>query len=33
MIPSVKFRNVRRNEEKIPVADALLNEAMDKASR
>lgn len=33
MIPSVKFRNVRRSEEKIPVADALLNEAMDRAGR
>ena len=30
-IPTVRYRNVRRSEERIPVADALLNEAMDRA--
>ncbi|MBO4502483.1 MAG: ribonuclease HI family protein [Candidatus Methanomethylophilus sp.] len=30
MIPKVKFTNVRRSEELIPRADALLNEEMDR---
>ena len=30
MIPKVTFRNVRRSEEYIPRADALLNEEMDR---
>jgi len=30
MIPKVTFRNVRRSEEFIPRADALLNEEMDR---
>lgn len=30
LIPRVSFRNVRRSEEFIPVADRLLNEEMDR---
>ena len=30
LIPSVSYRNVRRSEEIIPRADALLNEEMDR---
>lgn len=30
MIPKVRYRNVRRSEELIPVADALLNAEMDR---
>jgi len=30
LIPEVKFRNVRRSQELIPRADALLNEEMDR---
>ena len=30
MIPNVRFRNVRRSEEYIPRADALLNAEMDR---
>ena len=30
MIPKVKFTNVRRSEQLIPRADALLNEEMDR---
>ncbi len=30
MIPVVRFRNVRRSEEMIPRADALLNAEMDR---
>lgn len=30
MIPKVEFRNVRRSEEYIPRADALLNAEMDR---
>lgn len=30
MIPRVTYRNVRRSEEMIPRADALLNEEMDR---
>ncbi len=30
LIPDVRFRNVRRSQELIPRADALLNEEMDK---
>jgi ribonuclease HI len=30
MIPKVRFRNVRRSEEYIPRADALLNAEMDR---
>jgi len=30
MIPNITFRNVRRSEMLIPVADALLNEELDK---
>lgn len=33
LIPKVKFVNVRRSEELIPRADALLNEEMDRHSR
>ena len=33
MIPRVEFRNVRRSEELIPRADALLNEEMDRQAR
>lgn len=32
LIPTVSFRNVRRSEEFIPRADALLNSAMDRYS-
>ncbi len=31
MIPKVTFRNVRRSEEMIPRADALLNERLDES--
>jgi len=30
MIPKISFKNVRRSELLIPVADALLNEELDK---
>jgi len=30
MIPNTKFRNVRRSEMLIPIADALLNEELDR---
>jgi len=30
MIPDISFRNVRRSEMLIPIADALLNEELDK---
>jgi ribonuclease HI len=30
MIPGITFRNVRRSEMLIPVADALLNEELDR---
>jgi ribonuclease HI len=30
MIPKVRFRNVRRSEEMIPRADALLNQELDR---
>ena len=30
LIPKVSYRNVRRAEEMIPMADALLNEEMDR---
>ena len=30
LIPKVSYRNVRRSEEMIPMADALLNEEMDR---
>lgn len=30
MIPKVTYRNVRRSEERIPEADALLNAEMDR---
>lgn len=30
LIPNIKFKNVRRSEMLIPVADALLNEELDK---
>ena len=33
MIPKVSFRNVRRSEERIPEADALLNAEMDRHSK
>ena len=33
MIPKVKFTNVRRSEELIPRADALLNAEMDRQLR
>lgn len=33
MIPKASFRNVRRSEERIPEADALLNAEMDRHSK
>ena len=30
LLPKVSYRNVRRSEEMIPMADALLNEEMDR---
>ena len=33
LIPHVSFRNVRRSEEFIPRADALLNQEMDRRAR
>ncbi|MDY5678538.1 MAG: ribonuclease HI family protein [Candidatus Methanomethylophilaceae archaeon] len=30
LIPKVTYRNVRRSEEMIPIADSLLNEEMDR---
>ncbi len=32
MIPKVAYRNVRRSEEFIPLADSLLNDEMDRRS-